>query len=85
MKELIENYLTLKATADNAKKAMEKAKNELLKAMNGAEDMTADGYHITNKIAIYKVIDTELLKENGLYNQYLKETARATGLKIKEV
>ena len=77
--DFIEKYLTIKQQFEMFKFALEKAMRE-----NGIKSWKNDLFNATIKEeSMQKRVDTERLKEEGLYDKYLKLVPVKSSLQIK--
>lgn len=72
---ILSNYKTILSMESELKKEKEKLAAQIKSFMNSMEqtEYYIAEYHVIYKEVIKTVINTELLKENGLYNEYSKQ------------
>lgn len=81
---ILSNYKTILSMESELKKEKEKLAAQIKNFMDSMEqtEYFIAEYHIIYKEVIKTVINTELLKENGLYNEYSKkQTTRPLSVK----
>lgn len=79
-RDFIEQYLTIQDQWDTFRYVLEKAMRE-----NGIKSWKTDDFTFTLKEeSIQKRVDTERLKEDGIYDKYLKLVNVKGGLQIRK-